>query len=687
MIKNFEEWERINEAGLLSRGIESLVKGAKSLLGKLGDKEAARVAAKAAKSAGKETVDQLIDNASKSVNAAKDAAKRAEKSAEMAKEILNKVPEGGSYNAARKSADDALKSADDAKKTADEASSKLDDAIRSGDAEKIKKAKMSADDAAKSAQDYAKNADMHAKTTTKYSGSRGYAKGARESGEDFSDDFMNKLNDSGGDISKLKKNNADDIANSGESRFKKILIGTVKAITWPIRGVSRIISTAILVSAGASICNLVKNQKSNEALQKIKELHAEIEGKLWKDGGISYTEMDITKMSFKEFFALFFAGDQSALPQKDANELRVMLGGDVTVKDFFSKLAQMCFEYPERYFTDFEKLITQSSSFYPYMLTLEKEVGISKIVTAIEEAEGRASKTLLDTFSDKGEPRIIGGAPLDFSNPDMKILLGSNEPVKTGDLIDESREFLMMMSTLRKKISNDSIESLISEGIDSSKIISREEFDYKSKEIFLELKEQLSKKEEVFVAIVGLILAYNKERSPFNAIYKFDSDDLYSTSSGIEDLVEESFALDTHNQLGRIYLNLSGDATKIFSSMGQEDTLFGVMEYSYFGNIMKSLLLLYLMEKICKMIVSGDEKLNTSEYTESELKEYQTILNQIQRKEGKTPTVTLTGNLDDETQDALKIYQKKLGLPQTGLPGDISLPKLRDYLVSIITSG
>jgi hypothetical protein len=666
MIKNYEQWNgQLNEKGFF-RNILKTLRGV-------------------GKTAAKETLDQVIDNASKAVKSIKELADSAAKSANMAKETLSNIPDDAAYDTIRKKVADSIKSADDVKKMADEASSKLDDAIKSGDPEKIKEARKFAEDTAKTARKTSSDANSYAKGAAKDASRKFSSRFGREEGTDMADDTFNTINDSGGDKGKSIKNNARKIKEEGESSFLRVARTTGKIILWPIKTIGTVISTAVIIGAGAVVWNLIKGNKQNEAIDKVKAAHNEMEKKLWEEGGVSYTEIDIKKSSFSEFFTIFFAGDEEALPQKDANELKVMLKGDVTVRDFYAKLAQMCFEYTGRYFKDFEKSLIASSNFYSYMLDLEKEIGINKIIVAIDQAEGKASKTLLDTFSEDGEPKIISDLPLDYSNPNIKILIGGNEPVKVGDLIEEAKEFLLMMATLRKKINNDSIESIVGEAIDQNSTFSKEEFDYKAQEITEELRGQLSKKEEVFVAIVGLILAYNKELYPFNSIYKFDTDELYSTAEGIEDIVDESFALDTYNQLGRIYLSLSADSNKIFSAMGKESTLFGVMEYSYFGNVMKSIILLYAVENICKMILSQKGEVKTSaEFTSSEIKEYQTILNQIQRKEGVKPTVTLTSKLDDETQEALKVYQKKLNLPETGLPGDISLPKLRNYLVSLI---
>jgi peptidoglycan hydrolase-like protein with peptidoglycan-binding domain len=46
--------------------------------------------------------------------------------------------------------------------------------------------------------------------------------------------------------------------------------------------------------------------------------------------------------------------------------------------------------------------------------------------------------------------------------------------------------------------------------------------------------------------------------------------------------------------------------------------------------------------------------------------------------------VVVSGVLDEETQEAIKQYQKKFGLPETGKPGEKSLRALKDYLTSIV---
>lgn len=683
MIKNFNEWnesahveESVGTA--IKTGFKSIGKAAKKLFVKGGVKGAGKVA--------KETIEEVIEQSTKKVTKLKDLAVEAEKNADIAKKVLRDLPDTAEFSGTRKAAQETIENATKVRKLADDAAKSVDDALRSGDDEALKRARMFADDGIKQASDLTSASAKSAKTAT--SGSARYYARTAEEGTGFADNFRRVVDDSGGDIPSSITRQATETSKQGKSRFLKLAKGVGKVLIWPLKSITGFITTTVLIIGGAVVYNYLKDGEQNKATEKIKQFHDDVAKKLWKEGGVSYTQMDMNKISFKEFFLLFFGGNESVLPQKDANELKVMLKGDVTTKDFFSKLSQMCFEYPSKeYFGEFEKVTMKAPSFYSYMLSLDKEIGINKMVTAISETEGRASKTLLDTFSENGEPRVVKGVPVDFSNPNIKILLGSNEPVKTDDLVEESKQFLSMMSTLRKKITNDSIENEISQGIDENNIISQEELQFKSDQITKELREQLSEKEEVFVAISGLIIAYNKDRYPFNSIYKFDTDNFYSTSNGIEDIVQDTFTLDTYNQLGRLYINLSADATPIFKSMGKESTLFGIMEYSYLGNVMKSLLLLYLLEKICKMILGQKEDtVNSAEFTESEIKEYQTVINQIQKKEGITPTVTLTGKLDDETKDGIKKYQEKLGLAQTGLPGDISLPKLREYLVSLITS-
>lgn len=683
MIKNFNEW---NESAPVDEGVGGAIKSGFKAVGKAAQKLFVKGGVKGGGKVAKEALEEVIEQSTKKVTKLRDLAVEAEKNAEVAKKILRDLPDTAEFSGARKAAQETIEHATKVRTLADEAAKSVDDALRSGDDDAIRRARMFADDGIKKASDLTSASAKSAKAAT--GGSARYFARTAEEGTGFADDFRRVIDDSGGDIPNSINRQATKTTKEGKGRFLKLAKGVGKVIIWPFKSITGFLTTAALIAGGAVVYNYLRDGEQNKATEKIKQLHDDIGDKLWKEQGVAYTKMDVNKISFKEFFLLFFGASESALPQKDANELKIMLKGDVTTKDFFSKLSQMCFEYPSKeYLNDFERATIKSSSFYSYMLDLEKEIGIGKIVNAINDAEGKASKTLIDTFSENGEPKVVKGVPIDFSNPNMKILLGSNEPVKTNDLIEESKQFLSMMSSLKKKITNDSIESEISQAINENSIISQEEMQFKSDQITKELREQLSEKEEVFVAISGLMIAYNKERYPFNSIYKFDPDNFYSTSNGIEDFVQDTFTLDTYNQLGRIYINLSADATPIFKSMGKDSSLFGVMEYSHFGNVMKSLLLLYLLEKICKMIVGQKEDLpNSAEFTGSEIKEYQTVINQIQKKEGISPTVTLTGKLDDETKEAIKKYQGKLGLAQTGLPGDISLPKLREYLISLITS-
>lgn len=622
----------------------------------------------------------------------------------------------GMINAARKSSEkylEKVKKIGVEQKAIDDLTSKIDDIptrkLRNQYMDDIKNAQSSVDDAAKSgdldklaaARQYAQKSDdflkgasgksVYAKSSSRIYSRNGILGRGLEPGGNLADEATNGLGSQGKegfvktltrDLTDRGKSNLDDLSKPSRS--------TVKEGGGLWNGFKKCVKILITISAtvytGGIVWNYLKNDKQNEAVDSF-ENGLEEQKKRLMDEGVSLTKIDMNKASFAELFRLFFAGGSENLPIDDAKELDTMLKAGSTATDFFAKTAQFCFEYPEKYFKENEDSLKKSSLFYGFTEKLNEKIGIGKLISVVSQADGMAAEAIEETFFDDGSPTSLDEyGYVSYSNPNMKILLGSNEPVNMQDLIEESREFLKMFSTFKRKIMNDSIQAEVTEALKENGIITQEEFNERSRQIENDLRGQLSEKEEAFVAMTGLILSYNINRDPFKTFYGFDSDGLYATVDAINSLLEQDFDLESKKQLSRMYLSLNSEFSDVYKEMGKLRTLYGVMEYSTFGIIMRSMMNLYGLEKICKMIVSTEAGEYEESFTRQEIEEYQKVLNQIQRKEGKTPSVVVSGTLDDDTQDAIKAYQEKLGLPVTGKPGDKSLVKLKDYLVSMITS-
>lgn len=622
----------------------------------------------------------------------------------------------GMINAARKSSEkylEKVKKIGVEQKAIDDLTSKIDDIptrkLRNQYMDDIKNAQSSVDDAAKSgdldklaaARQYAQKSDdflkgasgksVYAKSSSRIYSRNGILGRGLEPGGNLADEATNGLGSQGKegfvktltrDLTDRGKSNLDDLSKPSRS--------TVKEGGGLWNGFKKCVKILITISAtvytGGIVWNYLKNDKQNEAVDSF-ENGLEEQKKRLMDEGVSLTKIDMNKASFAELFRLFFAGGSENLPIDDAKELDTMLKAGSTATDFFAKTAQFCFEYPEKYFKENEDSLKKSSLFYGFTEKLNEKIGIGKLISVVSQADGMAAEAIEETFFDDGSPTSLDEyGYVSYSNPNMKILLGSNEPVNMQDLIEESREFLKMFSTFKRKIMNDSIQAEVTEALKENGIITQEEFNERSRQIENDLRGQLSEKEEAFVAMTGLILSYNINRDPFKTFYGFDADGLYATVDAINSLLEQDFDLESKKQLSRMYLSLNSEFSDVYKEMGKLRTLYGVMEYSTFGIVMRSMMNLYGLEKICKMIVSTEAGEYEESFTRQEIEEYQKVLNQIQRKEGKTPSVVVSGTLDDDTQDAIKAYQEKLGLPVTGKPGDKSLVKLKDYLVSMITS-
>jgi hypothetical protein len=571
------------------------------------------------------------------------------------------------------------------------AQSSVDDAAKTGDLDKLSAARKSA----QSSDDFIKNAgrgSVYTKSSDRFYGRSGILGRGLEPGANLSDDAAAALKSNGkeGLINTLGK----EMANDGKYNLRDISrpsrstpIGE-KGGLWNgfKRNLKRLFVISATVYTGGVAWNYFKNDQQNKAVESIEQGLDEMKEKLMNEG-VSLTKIDMNKASFAEVFKLFFAGTGDNLPVDDAKELDAMLKAGSTMSDFFAKTSQLCFEYPEKYFKENESDLKKSSMFYGFTQKLNEKIGIRKLIDVVNQAEGNASEAIEETFFENGAPVSLDEyGYISFSNPNIKILLGSSEPVNMQDLIDESKEFLTMFSTFKRKVMNDFIQNEVTSSLKEEGMITQEEFEESSRRIEKDLGAQLSEKEEAFVAMTGLVLSYNINRTPFKLFYGFDSDGLYSTVDSINAMLDQDFDLRSKKQLSRMYLSLNSEFSDVYKEMGKQRTLYGVMEYSTFGIIMRSMMNLYGLEKICKMIVSSEAGGYQEEFTKPEVEEYQKVLNQIQRKEGKEPTVVVSGTLDDETQDAIKTYQEKLGLPTTGKPGDKSLSKMKEYLVSLITS-
>ena len=571
------------------------------------------------------------------------------------------------------------------------AQSSIDDAAKSGDLDKLTAARKYA----QSSDEFLKGAgkgSVYAKSSSRIYSRNGILGRGIEPGGNLADDATAGIASQGkegftkrlwSEVSRQGKSNLEDVSRQSRSVVTKENGGLWNGFK---KNLKRVFVISATVYAGSMVWNYLKNDQQNKAVDSF-EKELEKSKEKFINEGVSLSKIDMNKASFAEIFKLFFDGGSGNLPIDDAKELDVMLKGGSTMTDFFSKTAQLCFEYPERYFKENEDALKKTSQFYGFVEKLDKTVGVSKLVSAVDQADGIAVDAIEENFFEEGKPISLDEyGYLTFSNPNVKILLGSNEPINTQDIIEESREFLRMFSTFKRKVMNDFIQGSISDVLKENGIITQEEFNEMSSQIEKDLGEQLSEKEESFVAMTGLVLSYNIDRTPFSSFYSFDPDELYPTVDAINDLIEQDFDLKSRKQLSRMYSSLNSEFSDEYKEMGKSRTLFGVMEYSTFGMVMRSMMNMYALEKVCKTLVASDGGDYQEAFSKPEVEEYQKVLNQIQRKEGKTPTVVVSGTLDDDTQVAIKEYQGKLGLPETGKPGDKSLVKLKDYLVSLITS-
>jgi peptidoglycan hydrolase-like protein with peptidoglycan-binding domain len=569
---------------------------------------------------------------------------------------------------------DSVKQAEDA----------IDDAAKTGDMSRLDDARRFVDEPSKFFKD-AGTARASASSSARRSASAIFKAGT-EPGADLGDDVLNGLSSKG--KSGFKKTVEDAMRSEGRRIVSDLSKGKQTGGIWKRikTGIKWMFILAATIYGGGVALEFLKRSEEEKAEESINNSLEQITEDFAKNG-ITLTEIQMNKASFAETFQIFFAGTKGDLPIDDANELETMFKAGSTMTDFFAKTAQLCFEYPKKYFTENESAMKSNSKFYGFIHALQEKIKVSEIVKAVSDANGNASDAIQETFYENGEPVSLDEyGYVSYTNPNIKILLGQNEPVPIDDLIDESKEFLEVFSTFKRKISNGFIETSIIDVLEENGTITQEEFEERSKRIEDDLKKQLSEKESVFVAMTGLILAYNANENPFSSFYGFSDTDLYSTTESISELIDNQYDLQQYNQLRRIYLTLSSEFSSIYDDLGKERSLYGVMEYSNFGFIMRSLMTMYALEKVCKMILSGKEEDYSDSFTKEEIEEYQKILFQIQKKEGLTPTVTVNGSLDPETENAISAYQEKIGLPKTGKPGEKSLVKLKEYLTSIITS-
>jgi len=570
-------------------------------------------------------------------------------------------------------------------------------------AEKMRKARMHAqkvDDFKASSGRTSSYADEYARTgrtgaRTGYAGSRydpyGRARYGSEPGSNINDDAFNTVKNEGPKAahSKIKT----DLNDSGKSNFRNLFTRGPKDPSGEGKGLWNMFKKTIKISialgaisiGGSLIWNYIKAGKQNESSQSYKDC-LDDSAKTFAEQGITETKIDTSKAQFLDVFKIFFSGGKEDLPVDDAEELKSLVSEGATVATVFSSMAQLCFQYPKRYFEENKSELEGASSFIKFFNSLEEKIGVAKVVKAVQEAEGMAAEVLEETFYENGNPVSLGESGYaSYSNPNMKILLGSNQPVNAGDLLEESTEFIRLFSSFKRRIDDDFIKSTMQSALTENGIITQEEMDERTERIRKDLYEQLSEKEEVFVAMIAIILSYKSKESPFSQIYRFDDNSLYDTVEAINELTGDSFNLASSGQLQRIYLSISGDVDDVYRNMGKERTLFGVMEYSSFGSVMRSMINLFLLERICRVIVSSDNEVEES-FSSQEIKNYQTVISQIQRAENVPVTVSVTGTLDDDTQEAITFYQKKLSLPETGKPGEKSLVKFNSYLESLVTS-
>lgn len=571
-----------------------------------------------------------------------------------------------------------------------DAQQSIDDAAKSGDLDKLAAARKSA----QSLDDFFKEAgrkSVYPKSQTRFYGRRGVLGRGLEPGADLAEDATSGLASKGKDgfIKTLRKEVADEgKSNIDDLRGNRSNPTKAGGGIWNSfkRNLKRLFVLSATIYSGGVIWNYIKDGKQEEAIESFSDSLEKMKKKFIEEG-VSLSNINMNKASFSDVFSLFFAGTSKDLPVDDAKELDTMLKANSTMTDFFAKTVQLCFEYTEKYFKENKDKMKSTSSFYGFIHQLEKKIGIPKIISAVGQAEGLASQAIEETFYENGSPISLDEyGYASFSNPNMKILLGSNEPVNMQSLLDESKDFISMFSLFKRKIMNDFIQGEITNALKEDGTITQEEFEERARRMERELSEQLTEKEESFVAMTGLILSYNIDRKPFKQLYGFDDNSLYSTVDSINTIIDQDFDLRSNRQLSRMYLSLSSGMEGIYKDMGKERTLYGVMEYSTLGNVMRSIMNLYVLEDICKIMLSSKASDFERSFTKSEIEEYQKVINQIQRKEGIEPTVVASGKMDDETTEAIKLYQKKLGLPVTGVPGEKSLVKMKDYLVSMITS-
>ncbi len=572
----------------------------------------------------------------------------------------------------------------DLKSTLDDAQKEIDDAIKSGDMEKLAKARRYSDEI----KDFINNAGKRNEYYKFASGRNGVLGGGLEDGANIADNVTNTIGSNGKDGT--IKTLTSEIKEKARNLFKSL--GKDKGATgekggiWGMfkKNLKRVIVLGATVYAGGVAWNYLKKGKQNEAVDTIDRAIREMETKFVEEG-VTLTKIDTNKASFSEMFRIFFAGTSEDLPIDDAPELKTMFNSNDTISQFFAKTCQLSFEYPEKYFRENSDKFKESSKFFGFVSKLNEKIGVSKLIDAVRDANGMATESLEETFFENGAPISLDEyGYASFSNPNMKILLGSNEPVRMNELLEESRDFLTLISTFKRKIMNDSIELGVEEALKENGNITQEEFEEKSRRIERELGEQLSEKEEAFVAMSGMLLSYNSEKEPFSYFYRFDPDNLYETVDQINSIIDERFDLESNKQLSRMYMVLNSEFSEVYSEMGKERTLYGVMEYSKMGSIMRSIMNLYALEEICKIILSSSKTGYEPKFTKTEIEEYQKIIKQIQSTEGVKQTVVVSGALDEETQEAIKQYQKKFGLPETGKPGEKSLKALKDYLTSIV---
>lgn len=557
--------------------------------------------------------------------------------------------------------DDSIKSAEDA----------LDDAVKTGDMSRIDDARKFVEGPAKFFKDAGRGRSYAGSSSRRYA--RGYTS---EPGSNLADDA----------IDALKKKGKDGIEKDIDDVGKKSLTGKQKI--W--KGFKKILKYTLTFSAivygGGVALEFLRRNEEEEAKESIERSLETVAEDFFKNG-IEPTKVDMNKASFSEAMMLFFAGQEGDLPVDDASELKTMFKAGSTMADFFAKTSQLCFEYPKKYFSENESKMKEESSFYGFVHALDDKVKVSEIVESVMAAEGDVSDALEESFYKDGSPVSLGEyGYISYANPNMKILLGPNQPVSIGDLLDESEEFLKLFSQFTRKISNDFIENSVSAVLREFGDLTEEEFEERERRIQKDLEKQLSEKESSFVALTGLILSYNVDKNPFKYFYSFDDSNFYSSTDSMSNMIEEYPDLRSYRQLGRIYLSLASELSKVYDDMGKERSLYGVMEYSNFGFIMRSLMTMYALENVCKMILSKRDVKASETFAKEEVEDYQKIIIQIQKKEGLKPTVTVNGSLDDDTIEAIGSYQEKLGLPKTGKPGEKSLSKLKEYLVSIITS-